>query len=92
MKFSECYGYKERFYEILRLKTVEEFKYEFEDLIEKLSKSGIKECVYLSKTYNNWKIEIINSFENKIDNGFVEGYNNKIKVIKRSKNSIYSKN
>ena len=81
--FSECYGYKERFYEILRLKTVEEFKYEFEDLIEKLSKSGIKECVYLSKTYNNWKIEIINSFENKIDNGFVEGYNNKIKVIKR---------
>ena len=81
--FSECYGYKESFYELLRVETVKEFKEGFEDLIEKLSNSGIKECIYLSKTYINWKKEILNSFESKIDNGFVEGYNNKIKVIKR---------
>lgn len=39
--------------------------------------------MYLGKTYKNWYEEIVNSFESKIDNGFVEGYNNKIKVIKR---------
>ncbi|MDR2879368.1 MAG: transposase [Fusobacteriales bacterium] len=35
---------------------------------------------------------MLNSIEYKLDNGFVEGYNNKIKVIKRvsyGKNLIY---
>ena len=55
----------------------------FKKLLEYLSNSEIKESMYLSKTYKNWYSEIVNSIENKIDNGFVEGYNNKIKVIKR---------
>ena len=46
--------------------------------------------MYLSKTYRNWYLEIVNSFESKIDNGFVEGYNNKIKVIKRVSYGIKS--
>ncbi len=91
-EFSRCYGYKEEFYKLLELSSPEEFKKGFEDFTERLSKSGIKECMYLSKTYKNWEREILNSIKYKIDNGFVEGYNNKIKVIKRSKNSIYSKN
>ena len=83
MIFSECYGYKEEFYKLLEVSSVEEFKKGFEELTEKLSNSGIKECMYLSKSYRNWKEEILNSIEYKVDNGFVEGYNNKIKVIKR---------
>ena len=82
-EFSECYGYKERFYELLKITDVEEFKKNFIELIEDLSNSGIKESIYLSKTYKNWYIEIVNSIETRKDNGFVEGYNNKIKVIKR---------
>jgi transposase len=81
--FSECYGYKEEFYKLLNISSSKEFQKGFEDLIEKLENSGIKECVYLSKTHGNWKKEILNSIEYRIDNGFVEGYNNKIKVIKR---------
>ena len=76
-EFSENYGYKIRFYELLKVSKLEEFKVGLEELIEALSKSGIKECMYLSKTYRNWYLEIVNSFESKIDNGFVEGYNNK---------------
>ena len=49
----------------------------------KLENSEIKECIKLSTTLNNWEKEIKNSFKYKVDNGFVEGYNNKIKVIKR---------
>ena len=82
-EFSRCYGYKEEFYKLLELSSPEEFKKGFEDFTERLSKSGIKECMYLSKTYKNWEKEILNSIKYKIDNGFVEGYNNKIKVIKR---------
>jgi transposase len=37
----------------------------------------------LGKTYQNWYEEIVNSFESKLDNRFVEGYNNKLKGIKR---------
>ena len=81
--FSECYGYKEEFYELLEVSSLKEFEKGFEDLVERLEKSEIKECMYLSKTYRNWKTEILKSIEYKIDNGFVEGYNNKIKVIKR---------
>ena len=52
-------------------------------MIKKLSESDIKESMKLGKTYQNRYEEIVNSFESKLDNGFVEGYNNKIKVIKR---------
>ena len=89
-EFSESYEYKIRFYELLKVSKLEEFKVGLEELIEALSKSGIKECMYLSKTYRNWYLEIVNSFESKIDNGFVEGYNNKIKVIKRVSYEIKS--
>ncbi|MBP9477701.1 MAG: transposase, partial [Sebaldella sp.] len=60
------------------------------NLIVELEDSEIKECIYLSRTYKNWEKEIINSFKYKRDNGFVEGYNNKIKVIKRVSYGIKS--
>lgn len=53
--------------------------------------------MYLEKTYKNWKEEIVNFYENKIDNRFMEDYNNKIQIIKRDtygnkKNLMHSKN
>ena len=81
--FKECYEYKVKFYKLIKSKTEELFNKNLEVLICELEKSGIKECLKLSKTYKNWKEEIKNSFKYKVDNGFVEGYNNKIKVIKR---------
>lgn len=34
-------------------------------------------------TLNNWLVEIVNYFANRLSSGFVEGLNNKIKTIKR---------
>ena len=59
------------------------FNKRLKKLIIKLENSEIKECIKLSRTLKNWEKEIKNSFKYKVDNGFVEGYNNKIKVIKR---------
>ncbi|WP_143147770.1 transposase, partial [Desulforamulus hydrothermalis] len=44
----------------------------------------IKEFYYLANTIVNWKTEILNSFDVPYSNGCIEGYNNKIKVIKRN--------
>ena len=33
--------------------------------------------------FKNWRNEILNYFDRRITNGFVEGKNNRIKVIKR---------
>jgi transposase len=33
--------------------------------------------------FKNWRNEILNYFDHRVTNGFVEGMNNRIKVIKR---------
>lgn len=78
-----CYGYKEHFYRIMETDEIIEFRVEFEGFIEKLESSEIKESLYLGSTFRNWQKEIENSVKYGINNGFVEGNNNKIKVIKR---------
>ena len=42
--------------------------------------TALKNC---SKTYYNWIVEIRNSLEVPYSNGPMEGYNNKIKALKR---------
>ncbi len=42
---------------------------------------AFESCAY---TLYQWKEGILNSFDCKYTNGFVEGYNNKIKVLKRN--------
>lgn len=44
---------------------------------------GIPEIAAVAKTYSNWSKEILNSVENPYTNGFTEGCNNRIKVLKR---------
>ena len=56
----------------MKLSSLEEFQERFEGLIERLKKSEIEECISLSKTYKNWKEEILNSNECMLDNGFLE--------------------
>jgi len=43
----------------------------------------IPESVAVAKTYGNWSKEILNSVEVPFTNGYTEGCNNKIKVLKR---------
>ena len=55
--------------------------------IKGLKNSPNKEFNKLAGMYINWKREIINSLirfgDKKLHNGYIEGINNKIKVIKR---------
>lgn len=47
--------------------------------------SKIEEVIEISKTIKNWLPYIVNSFiDKRFINGFNEGLNNKIKVIKRN--------
>ena len=53
------------------------------------SENNIKEFQQVARTYYSWRKEIVNSFiinpitKSRITNGFIEGKNNFIKVIKR---------
>ena len=45
--------------------------------------SALPDFVKVSFTYQNWSKEILNSFEHPYTNGYIEGCNNRIKVLKR---------
>ena len=55
--------------------------------IKTLNETDIKEFHNIKNTFINWKNEIVNSFirfgERRLHNGYIEGMNNHIKVIKR---------
>lgn len=84
---------KDEFYELIHTTSLKEAPDKLNQFIYQLKTSGLKEYQYVAKTYSNWKREIVNSFYQEIDpktgeisnltNGFIEGINNKIKVIKR---------
>ena len=45
--------------------------------------SGLEELIKVSLTFQRWSKEILNSFEYPYTNGYIEGCNNRIKVLKR---------
>lgn len=74
---------KEWFYEISQN---EKYKYQregFWEWVKVAEKSGIPEFENCAKTYRNWSQGILNAFKYGYTNGPTEGYNNKIKVLKR---------
>ena len=80
----QAYILKELFFD-----TVKHIKYidaekELKEWINTCNESGIEEFKEASKTIENWLPYIVNSFiDERFSNGFTEGLNNKIKVIKR---------
>lgn len=53
------------------------------DWVKRVTESGLKCFEKFLITLSNWKESILNYFDGKVTNGFVEGMNNKIKLIKR---------
>jgi len=49
----------------------------------KIASGSLPEFKELLHTFTNWREEILNYFDYRITNGFVEGKNNRIKTIKR---------
>ena len=75
---------KERFYKIMESTDRESAKKLMSDWILAAQNSKIPEYCNCSKTLVNWHKGILNSFDVPYSNGFTEGCNNKIKVLKRN--------
>jgi len=74
---------KEKFYEVCQNPKYSEQRKDFWDWIKFAETSGLPAFEKCARTYRNWSKEILNAFKYGYTNGFTEGCNNKIKVIKR---------
>jgi len=74
---------KESFYEICQSDKYSYQRSAFIDWINQAESSGIPEFERCAATYRRWAKEIKNAFKYGYTNGPTEGFNNKIKVLKR---------
>ena len=81
---STAHFYKEDFLKILDCNDRDSAKSAMSDWINSALDSGIPQLEKCAKTMLNWITGILNSFSSPITNGFTEGCNNKIKVLKRN--------
>ncbi|MDO4731861.1 MAG: ISL3 family transposase [Clostridia bacterium] len=79
-----AYYLKESFYEILDCKDKETAKQMMSDWIYDAQSSDNPDYDTCSITLINWQTGILNTFDYPYTNGFTEGCNNRIKVLKRN--------
>lgn len=79
-----AYHLKERFYKMIDAEDRENAKTLMSDWIMSAQNSKIPEYNQCANTLINWRTGILNSFDIPYSNGFTEGCNNKIKVLKRN--------
>lgn len=79
---------KERFYDLCQDTKYSRQSRDFYDWIKIAESSGLKEFEKCANTYRRWSKEILNAFKYRITNGTTEGFNNKIKVLKRTSYGI----
>lgn len=79
---------KEKFYELCQDTRYSRQRRDFHDWIKIAETSGLKEFEKCADTYRRWSEEILNAFKYGITNGITEGFNNKIKVLKRTSYGI----
>ena len=79
-----AYELKEMFYEIVDTEDRNQARDLMLEWIYAAQSSGLNEYVKCSNTMINWQYGILNSFSYPYTNGFTEGCNNKIKVLKRN--------
>ena len=74
---------KEWFYSICQNPKYSIQRIEFLEWIKEAECSGIKEFEDCARTFRHWSKEILNAFKYNLTNGPTEGFNNRIKVLKR---------
>ena len=79
-----AYHLKEVFYEFMRSKTREEAAKQLRRFINLAQNSQLNEFKACLTMLGNWSKYILNAFDCPYSNGFTEGTNNAIKVIKRN--------
>jgi transposase len=89
---STAHYYKESFLKILHCKDRSSASKEMNKWISSALDCGISQFVKCAKTMLNWLNGILCSFTTSVTNGFTEGCNNKIKVLKRNAYGYYNFN
>ncbi len=84
VNISRAYFYKEQFLKIISHTDTDTAKKAMSEWIENAENCGIPQFEKCAETMRNWYKGIVNSFSTTITNGFTEGCNNKIKVLKRN--------
>ncbi len=80
----EAHSIKEWFFKVLDTDDLVAMKQDFKDWLNSVDTTDLKPFKRCVNTYFNWKKGIFNSLEAPFTNGFTEGCNNKIKVLKRN--------
>lgn len=78
-----CYWVKEKMREIYKCKNFKIAEYKFDLLIKMLENERVGKLKEIRGTLKRWRPCILNYFHNGTTNAFIEGVNNKIKLIKR---------
>ena len=84
VNISRAHFYKEEFFKVIRSKDSATAKKKLGKWIEFTESCGLEPFEKCAGTMRNWFTGITNSFDTNITNGFIEGCNNKIKVLKRN--------
>ena len=84
VNISRAHWYKEAFLKILDSKDADNAKADLIEWIQNAECCGLEPFEKCARTMQNWYSGIINSLSSPITNGFTEGCNNKIKVLKRN--------
>lgn len=84
VNISRAHFFKEKFLDILDCDDRVSAKAAMRIWIEEAQASDIPQIQKAAATMQNWATGILNSFDTSITNGFTEGCNNKIKVLKRN--------
>lgn len=82
-ELEKAYILKERFYNIFKESTKQAAKKALQEWLLLVTELDVPEFKHCIDTFTQWSDAIANIVEHKISNGFIEGSNNKIKVLKR---------
>lgn len=83
-KILKAYALKEAFFEFMASEDRNTATQRLSRWVLRAENSGLSSFVNCAKTMQNWSEGILNTFECPYTNGFTEGCNNKIKVLKRN--------
>ena len=82
-RLADAYRIKNEFLAVIRSKSSKEGKQKLVDWLYSVEIMDLPEFHDCTKAYHNWFQEIINSMDVPWTNGYIEGCNNKTKVLKR---------
>ncbi len=83
-RLRQAYRMKNEFHKLMECKRRDDAKKQLGVWNMMATGYNLPEFQACTRTFMNWSDEILNSFEHPFSNGYTEGVNNKIKVIKRN--------